>query len=178
MLRRVHINIGSNRGHRHALIESAVAAISSAFASDGRRSDFFDSEPWGYESEHRFLNLGLMLELDDSGLPASDFAGDVLQRLLAIEREIDPSPHRKPDGSYADRTIDIDLIAIDDIVIKSPSLILPHPRMHLRDFVLHPLAQLAPTWRHPILHLTPLTLLCQINASTSAPKTHKLHKSH
>lgn len=74
----------------------------------------------------------------------------VLRKLQEIQRSIDPSPHRDAEGRYIDRVIDIDLIAIDDWVVDTPELTLPHPRMHLRDFVLIPLAGLAPTWRHPL----------------------------
>ncbi len=74
----------------------------------------------------------------------------VLRKLQEIQLSIDPSPHRDAEGRYIDRAIDIDLIAIDDWVVDTPDLTLPHPRMHLRDFVLIPLAGLAPTWRHPL----------------------------
>lgn len=52
-------------------------------------------------------------------------------------------------GGYIDRAIDIDIIAIDDVVMDTPELTLPHPRMHLREFVLVPMAELAPDWCHP-----------------------------
>ncbi len=83
----------------------------------------------------------------------------------AIEPSISPASHRKPDGSYADRIIDIDLIAYGDTAIdmtQTPSgnsLTLPHPRMHLRKFVLLPMLRLAPEWTHPVTGLTPADML-------------------
>lgn len=68
---------------------------------------------------------------------------DVLHALLEIERSISRASHRKADGSYADRLIDIDLIAIDHLRVESPELTLPHPRAHLRPFVTIPLADLS-----------------------------------
>ena len=67
------------------------------------------------------------------------------------------------DGSYCDRSLDIDLIACDDLVCHDETLILPHPRMHMRRFVLEPLCEIAPRWMHPILHRTASELLAEID---------------
>ncbi len=83
----------------------------------------------------------------------------MLKSLLDIEKSISSASHRDESGNYVDRIIDIDLIAYDDLIIDSEALTLPHPRMHLREFVLRPLALLWPDWRHPILDLTAQELL-------------------
>lgn len=106
-----------------------------------------ESEPWGYESTHRFLNIGL-------GLAVSCGAEELFGDLMEIQCNICADSHRNAAGGYADRMIDIDLIYYDDLVLDTATLTLPHPRMHLRDFVLQPVAELAPSWRHPRLHLT------------------------
>lgn len=201
----IHINIGSNSGHRKALIERAVAAISASFHGEIRVSDFIETEPWGFDSPHRFLNVGVMVRTTVGTLfkasascknhpanPSNDTTKEphwhnpssnadalksvptvysreeiaiaILDRLLEIQHTIDPSPHRGPDGSYIDRAIDIDLIAIADWVITALRLTLPHPRMHLRDFVLRPMAQLAPAWLHPLIGKTPAELARDIEA--------------
>ncbi len=145
---RIHVNIGSNIGDRAALIERAVAALCEHLDPEGtaeiRLAPIVESEPWGFESDNRFLNLGVMIDTADDVNPH-----EILNCLQAVEREIADCPHRKADGSYADRPIDIDLIAIDDMMIDTPALRLPHPRMHLRGFVLQPIAYLDPYWRHP-----------------------------
>ena len=147
---RIHINIGSNQGDRLTLIESAVALISCRWPDAClRRSDFFDSEPWGFESANRFLNLGLLLETDGDVAPL-----DILHGLQEIERAIAPEPHRDNLGNYIDRRIDIDLIAVDSLVVDTPELTLPHPRMRSRDFVMKPLCSLDPAWVDPITGLT------------------------
>lgn len=156
MTREAHINIGSNIGDRRALIERAVARVLSLSVSPGRVSTPVESEPWGFSSPHPFLNVGvsIMTDLRPHAL---------LRALLAIQADISDAPHRAPDGSYIDRPIDIDLICMEDTVIDTPDLILPHPRMHLRPFVLLPLAELSPRWLHPLLHLTPSQLLTPLN---------------
>lgn len=136
----LHFNIGSNSGHRHALIEQAVAALSSAFAGTLRRSEFLETDPWGFSSNNRFLNIAVSIVLPSPIPPLR-----VLDITQDIQRSIDPSPHRDASGAYIDRAIDIDIIAIDRIVLHHRRLTLPHPRAHLRDFVLIPLREIDPS---------------------------------
>lgn len=139
-----HINLGSNLGDRAAHIERAVAAIERATGCPARRSGFIESEPWGFDSPNRFLNLGIAIDTD---MPPHE----LLHTLQAVERSINPASHRDARGSYIDRAIDIDLIAVGEMVVETPELTLPHPRMHLREFVLEPMRQLDPAWTHPLL---------------------------
>lgn len=149
---RAHINIGSNIGDRAALLERAVADIQHALQAPVRCSEVIETEPWGFSSPHPFLNIGIMVDTDLSPLQLFD-------KLMEIQQAIDGSSHRTSLGDYADRAIDIDLIAVDQVVLSTPRLTLPHPRMHLRRFVLEPMLALDPHWCHPILHLTPSQLL-------------------
>lgn len=151
-----HVNIGSNLGDSRSLIEQAVAGIFSlTTVAHLRRSAFVESKPWGYDSPHRFLNIGVEF---DTTLPPEE----LLSRLLSLQNQISENPHRTPDGKYADRLIDIDLIYYGELIMDSQQLILPHPRMHLRDFVLIPLNELSPSWQHPLLHLTPSQMLAKL----------------
>ena len=145
-----YLNIGSNIGDRMAHIERAVAAVM-ALSADGkaRVSAPFESEPWGFDSSNLFINVGVAIEIPEQMTPHM-----LLSRLLETQRSLCDAAHRAPDGSYIDREIDIDLIAVDSLVIDTPELTLPHPRMHLRDFVLRPMAEIAPHWRHPVSGLT------------------------
>lgn len=139
-----YINIGSNMGDRTALIESAVAHIEHLCGASARRAPIVESEPWGYESPNPYLNLGIAIDTDIDPLR-------LLRSLRQIERSISSKPHRNAKGEYIDRPIDIDLIAIDELTYDHPELTLPHPRMHLRRFVMEPMAFLAPNWHHPRL---------------------------
>lgn len=153
-----YINIGSNQGDRRANIARAVALIADTLGVSPGVSDPVESEPWGYDSDSAYLNVGLMF--DTTLTPC-----DLLDRLLTIETSISPASHRTANGAYADRLIDIDLIALGDIVLDdAPTpcgnrLTLPHPRMHLRPFVLIPMLQLAPAWTHPRLGLDSAMML-------------------
>lgn len=147
----IFLNIGSNLGDRRRHLSRAVAAIEREFGYF-ELSHVVESAPWGYASPNAYLNVGMMVisDLDPH---------EVLRRLQAIEMELNSSPHRAPDGTYADREVDIDIIAIDDLVIDSPELQVPHPHIAERRFVLEPMAELAPYWRHPVLGKTAAELL-------------------
>lgn len=126
-------------GDRMALIGRAVALLSCNLPP-GRflLSDYFESEPWGYCSQNKFLNRGVLYIAHTNIAPE-----DVLDIAQAIENTLSNGvPHRNQDGSYRDRPIDIDLIDIDNIHIQTPRLVLPHPRAHLRPFVMVPMSQL------------------------------------
>jgi 2-amino-4-hydroxy-6-hydroxymethyldihydropteridine diphosphokinase len=79
---------------------------------------------------------------------------EVLARLKEIEQRISPRSHRKSDGSYADRVIDIDIMAIDELIIDEEGLKVPHPHLAERDFFIRPFLELAPGWRDPRTGLT------------------------
>lgn len=147
----IFLNIGSNLGNRRINLSRAVSAIEKEFGWF-ELSHSVESAPMGFESANNFLNIGMVISSD---LPPLE----VLHKLQEIEKSISPDSHRKSDGGYADRLIDIDIIAIDELVISEPELQVPHPRMSERRFVLEPLAELAPFWEHPVLHKTPGQLL-------------------
>lgn len=150
-----HINIGSNLGNRTANLGSAVALLSRLGQVETVSEPIF-TPAWGYDSPNEFINIGVNLLTD---LPAPI----LMQELLKLEREIDPEGrHRDNKGNYADRLIDLDLIDYGGQVIESDLLTLPHPRMHRREFVLRPMAQLLPNWRHPVLNLTINELLAAL----------------
>lgn len=151
-----HINIGSNIGDRLLNIRAAVAAIKQRLDPHPMISTPVESPPWGFKSSNTFINIGVTITTTLS--PAQ-----LLDTLLDIQAKISRAPHRTITGEYADRIIDIDLIAVDQTVVNTPQLTLPHPRMHLREFVLRPLAELNPQWRHPILHLTVKQLLDKLS---------------
>ncbi|MBD5277316.1 MAG: 2-amino-4-hydroxy-6-hydroxymethyldihydropteridine diphosphokinase [Bacteroides sp.] len=145
---RVHINIGSNQGDSHALIGQAVALIASRWPSATvATAGPVESEPWGYRSSCRFLNLALMLDNAPAEPPEA-----VLDALQAIELAVGGgAPHRTPEGLYCDRPIDIDIIDIDGIELSTPRLTLPHPRAALRPFVIEPLRSLDPATARAII---------------------------
>ncbi|MCQ2288782.1 MAG: 3-phosphoshikimate 1-carboxyvinyltransferase [Muribaculaceae bacterium] len=129
-----HLNIGSNLGDREANLRRAVDELKQ-LGSRCMVSSIVESEPWGYESDNAFLNVGVMLESDLEPL-------DMLHRCQAIERQLGSAAHRDEHGNYVDRLVDIDIILAGDLVINTPELTVPHPRMHERGFVMTPLKEL------------------------------------
>ena len=137
-----YINIGSNLGDRKLLIQSALEKISDEFGVCCI-SSFIESEPWGFESENRFLNLGVSFNTD---LPPEE----LLRKLQRIEKSICEGSHRNLEGEYIDRHIDIDIMAIDNLRYDSPILHIPHLHLMERDFFLIPLKELSPDWKYPV----------------------------
>ena len=139
----VYLSIGSNSGDRRALIGRAVAALSSLPGVISlRTSDFYRSAPWGFESPNEFLNIPVAVRYIRRSPWTEAEAEALLDQCQAIERSISSMPHRNADGTYRDREIDIDIIAIDNQHINTPRLTVPHPRAASRDFVTIPLSQL------------------------------------
>lgn len=157
----IHINIGSNTGDSAAIIGEAVRRIGTLLPERAMRvSSPYRSRAWGYESEHEYVNVGVMFE--GRGAPTSSDARAFLGRLQGIEKALGHCPHRNADGSYRDRDLDIDIVAVDGLTVATPRLVLPHPHMAARAFVLEPMASLAPGWRHPLTGLTAAEMLLSI----------------
>lgn len=150
----VIFNIGSNMGSRRLFLSRAVRMLAERFG-DFELSHVVESDPVGFDSTRSFLNLCMAVNTE---LPPEE----ILDIAKEIETEISSVPHRTPDGGYADREIDIDIIAIDSLEISTPTLTIPHPRMAERRFVLEPLQEIAPGWVHPVLKLTPLEMLAAL----------------
>ncbi len=146
-----YLNIGSNMGDRRDNLYRAVVALT-AGTGGSVTSHVVESKPWGFDSENCFMNIGLWL--------ASDLQPEeMLDRIHNIERRLGSAAHRDGDGNYIDRLVDIDIVAIDDRVINTPSLQVPHPHLAERDFFLRPMMELAPNWVHPVMGLTAAQML-------------------
>lgn len=137
----VYVNIGSNLGDRQALIEEALAGIGEKFGYYCR-SGYIESEPWGFNSSNRFLNIGAAFKSDSH-------PEEILDILQEIEKSISRMSHRDASGNYADRELDIDIMAIDEISYESERLKVPHKHLLERKFFLDPLKELAPFWKYP-----------------------------
>ena len=138
-------------GDRRDNLYRAVVALA-AQTLECAVSSIVESEPWGFESENRFMNLGVSFNSDIE-------PQEMLDRIHDIERSLGSASHRDADGGYIDRLVDIDIVAIDDLVIDTPTLQVPHPHLPERDFFLIPMQQLAPDWRHPVTGLTATEML-------------------
>lgn len=141
----VYIALGSNLGNKRRNLITAAALLAERAGEVGAISSFYETEPWGFESEHSFLNAALMLETTLAPL-------DLLRLTQEVERELGRTA--KTDSVYHDRLIDIDLLLYGEEVIDQPGLQIPHPLMHRRAFVMTPMAEIAPAVVHPVLGKT------------------------
>lgn len=146
-----YLNIGSNIGDRRDNLYRAVVSLS-AGRGGCTVSSLVESEPWGFESSNHFMNVGVRIVSDIPPL-------EMLDRIHIIERRMGSASHRDEKGGYIDRLVDIDIVAIDDMVIDLPMLQVPHPHLANRDFFLIPMVQLAPEWHHPVTGLTASQML-------------------
>lgn len=130
----LYLSLGSNIGDRHALIQQALQMLDERVGSVYRISSFIETEPWGFESEHKFLNAACLVHTMMS-------PQDCLEETKRIEQLLGRT-QKSTDGQYHDRPIDIDLLMYDDEHITQDDLVLPHPHMHERDFVMIPLREI------------------------------------
>lgn len=138
-MNRVFIALGSNLGDRAANLDAAIEAMEPD-VHPRQCSPVYETPPWGYLDQPKFLNQ--VIEAETSLSPA---------RLLEYLKRIEVKVGRKETFRFGPRMIDLDIIFYNGEVIDSPPLIIPHPRLAERSFVLMPLADLAPDYRHPIL---------------------------
>ena len=154
MLHDVYLALGSNIGDRKKYIEKAIEKLTS-FSTIHKRSKVRETDPIGYEDQNRFLNCVVVVKTE---ITSELF----LQKIQEIENDLG----RKRSIHWGPRTIDIDIIFYDDLVVESETLIIPHPRMHERLFVLEPLLEINPDFVHPIFKKTIKELFLQLNSSS------------
>ena len=139
----IYLGLGTNLGDRLENLTRAIEALSLALGTCKAQSSFLETEPWGFESDNGFLNC--VVAFDTELTPT-----ELLDTTERIERELGRTV-KSTGGNYHDRLIDIDILLYGNTVIESERLTIPHPLMHLRDFVLMPLAEIAPDAIHPTL---------------------------
>ena len=140
--KKVILSLGSNVGNRLENIEACLQLIHHKIGLILRVSSLYETPSWGFDSSP-FYNCAILIH--------SSFSPEkILRKITSIEKEM--GRIRKIKQGYEDRIIDIDIIALDNTIIESENLIIPHPQMQNRQFVLQPIADLQLDWEHPILH--------------------------
>lgn len=138
----VYLGLGANLGNREETLTEAIRLIGERVGEVTRQSSRIETEPWGFESDHRFLNAVILCETEKT-------PREVLRLTQQIERDlgrcktlnVQRSTLNAP-RTYADRPIDIDILLYDDLTINEPDLTIPHPLMNERDFVMIPLEEI------------------------------------
>jgi 2-amino-4-hydroxy-6-hydroxymethyldihydropteridine diphosphokinase len=144
----VYFSLGSNLGDRVAHIERALARLAEENVRIVKRSSFYETEPVEFLAQGWFLNIAV--EAETELMP---------RQLLRVIRNIERELGRKRVVRSGPRTIDIDILLFGTSIMNAADLKVPHPRMTERRFVLVPIAEIAPTLRHPALRLTMSELL-------------------
>ena len=149
----IYFSLGTNLGDKEQNLRTAVQKIEERIGKVVSLSAFYATAPWGFTSENTFLNAALCVETDgrlqsDASFTAEETVFAVLRATQEIEREMGRA-HKSVGGVYSDRVIDIDLLLCfapdgTPVLLDTPELKLPHPLMHERDFVMCPLAGVAP----------------------------------
>ena len=132
---RVFLGLGSNLGDRQVNIQRAIELISERVGEVIQCSSLIETEPWGFESENRFLNG--VIHCETTLTPRQ-----VLRKTQKIERDMGRKKKTVNSQLYSDRPIDIDILLYDDLTVDEPDLKIPHPLMQERDFVMIPLSEL------------------------------------
>ncbi|MXV52535.1 2-amino-4-hydroxy-6-hydroxymethyldihydropteridine diphosphokinase [Pedobacter sp. HMF7647] len=151
-MNQVYLLTGSNLGDRKLQLETAGNLIGERIGAVKRQSSVYETASWGKTDQPDFYNQVLLVGTNLS-------AHEVLMEILAIERELGRERHEK----WGSRLIDIDILFFNDEIIKEDQLIVPHPFLHQRRFTLVPLNEIAPTLKHPELHLTIQELLINLD---------------
>ena len=142
----VYLGLGTNLGNKEQNLRMSVQKIEERIGKIVSLSAFYVTAPWGFASDNSFLNAVVCVETPFRPL-------EVLKETQAIERELGRTS-KSMGGVYSDRLIDIDLLLYGDTIMDEEGLILPHPLMVERRFVMEPLAEIAPDVMHPVLHKT------------------------
>lgn len=143
MIHTVYFSLGSNLGDREENLQKAVQLLEKRAGKLISRSAFYYSEPWGFESENGFVNICIAMECEADPVALLDITQETEKEIGRMKKSAG--------GVYSDRLIDIDILLIDDLIIREERLTVPHPLMEKRAFVLEPLSEIAANLQHPVL---------------------------
>ena len=165
----IHLNIGSNLnskfGNRFENISITIKSLINSKLKINKISNFYETPSYPNKKNPKFINVGITIgyKYDENDL-------------LKVTHSIENKMQRKKGKKNQPRTCDIDIIDFNRKIINSNNLILPHPRLHLRNFVLYPLSEIEPEWKHPVLNTKITDLIASLNSSSRIEIT-RINKS-
>ena len=159
----VYLSLGSNLGNRTANLKEAISSLAPQMEVKAK-SKVYETPPWGYKDQPNFLNQVVKVQT-------------YLEPLLLLKhiKRLEVALGREKTFQYGPRLIDIDILFYDDLVFESPALVIPHPHLHERGFVLLPMMDIAPDLIHPVKRksIRELTLFCSITGIIPYEKNSK-----
>jgi 2-amino-4-hydroxy-6-hydroxymethyldihydropteridine diphosphokinase len=153
MTHQIYLSLGSNLGDRLGNLRAAISNLPPT-VNHIIQSAVYETQPWGYPDQPDFLNQCIKA---NTSIGPSD--------LLAYLKDIEIKMGRQETFRFGPRLIDLDILLYDDLVLDTPDLMIPHPRIDKRSFILVPLADIAPDVIHPVLHKTIQQLRAGIDTS-------------
>lgn len=146
---KVFLGIGGNIGNKHLNFIKVARLIEAQLGKIVKASSIYETPPWGFVSEDHFWNQVFLIEtkLEPERL---------LEEINDLETEFG---RKRSTGKYTSREMDIDILYFENMYLESEDLVIPHPRIQNRKFVLVPLVEIAPDFKHPLFRLTNLQLL-------------------
>jgi 2-amino-4-hydroxy-6-hydroxymethyldihydropteridine diphosphokinase len=152
-MERIFLGLGGNVGNVAMAFDNAIENIETEIGKVINKSKRYKTEPWGIKTQENFLNM--VLEIETELTP-----DEILSQIIDIEKKM--GRYRDKQNQFGPRTIDIDILFYGGKIIRNNKLIIPHPRLHLRNFVLTPLKDIAPDLVHPVLRKNIKTLFKEL----------------
>ena len=146
---KVYLGIGGNIGNKKKNFENTYRLLEKKTGNILKASSIYETPPWGFQTDDYFWNQVLLIETKLEAI-------ELLWRIQEIE---DQFGRERTKGQYSSRKIDIDILYFEDLFFESDKLIIPHPLLHERKFVLVPLVEIAPNFKHPLLRQTSIEML-------------------
>lgn len=161
---KVFLGIGGNIGNKAIIFNRVYLFIENNLGRILTKSSVYESPPWGFHAEENFWNQVLIIKTSLS-------PEKLLQKIHNIEGAFGRKRNKK---QYASREMDIDILYYDNVFMETEELIIPHPRISQRKFILVPLAEIAPDFKHPLRRFTNLQMLENCKDESTVKKVHDI----
>lgn len=152
----VYLSLGSNLGDRARNLQGAIELLEEKGIIVTKRSSVYETEPWGDQDQPLFLNMAIAIETTLEP-----------EALLAVVKDVEAKLGREQCRRWGPRIIDLDILLYNHIILNEGALVIPHPFLHEREFVLRPLHEIAPHIMHPLMRKSIHELFIQLGRKSA-----------